>query len=437
MSDIDLSHYFSKEEFDKIMEIAKIISNHNGTLYLVGGSVRDIILDAIPHDYDFCVVGITSNIFETIFPNAIKQGKSFPVYILNQHEFALARKESKIGSKHTDFIFLTDPNISIYEDLARRDLTINSMAIHVLSQELVDPFHGIEDIKNKILKMTSPAFSEDPLRVYRVARFSAQLDFRVEPSTLEIMKVMKNELSNLSVERVFTEFRKALLSPYPMNFLKILRECNCLDIHFKEVSDLIDIPQPLKYHPEGDVYHHTLEVLERVSQITSDELTRFGAFVHDFGKAVTPKDNWPHHYDHDKLGVPIIKAFCQKLKMPNSYLKAGCLASSEHMLAGIYHQLKPGTKIDFLEKVYKSKSLSLRGLEILANSDTKKESTVCFAEIGEKIMKNIKLNDDDMLKISQANYQSQQQKIKMTKQLLREKRIKYLLELEKQEMKSS
>ena len=173
-----------------ILQIAEIISIAGGRLYLVGGCVRDFILGITAHDRDYCVTGLSSEIFESLFPNAISQGKSFPVYILNGCEFALARKERKTGEKHSDFICDSSPKITIEEDLYRRDLTINSIAIDVLTKEYIDPFGGLKDIKNKIIKHTSSAFIEDPLRVYRVARFAAQLNFKVSSTTIEIMKSM-------------------------------------------------------------------------------------------------------------------------------------------------------------------------------------------------------------------------------------------------------
>ncbi|MBO5141736.1 MAG: HD domain-containing protein [Clostridia bacterium] len=436
----DISTFFNNEDYLIFKNIANKISDNNGNLYLVGGSVRDIFLNKTPHDFDFCIVGLDENNFENLFPNAIKQGKSFPVYILNNCEFALARKEIKSGIRHSDFEVSTNKNISINDDLIRRDLTINSIAINFLTNEIIDPFNGISDIKNKILRHTSAAFIEDPLRVYRVARFASQLNFKVHNSTLELMKSMKKELINLSAERVFVEFRKALISNNPTNFFKTLRLADCLDIHFNEISDLIGVEQPILYHPEGDAYNHTLEVLERTSKITNNELIRFGALVHDFGKAVTPKSNWPHHYEHEKLGVPIVKQFCTKLKMPNLYLKAGCIACREHMLAGIYDRLKPGTKIDFFERVYKSNSLTLKGLEIIANADKNKIDSVKFADIAEKIMTTIKLDNLDLdrvinptvSKTSKSSKTSKHSKqIEQIKQFLKDKRIKALLELEK------
>lgn len=423
-NNIDLSKLFDNLTLNKTIDIANNISASGGKLYLVGGCVRDIFLDKTPCDYDFCITGISSEKFEELYPNAIKQGKSFPVYILNNCEFALARKEIKTGNRHSDFKFYTDSSLSIYDDLKRRDFTINSIAIDLLTKEIIDPFNGINDIKNRVLKVTSTAFSEDPLRVYRAARFAAQLNFNVDISTIKAMESMKKELNNLSAERVFAEFRKALISSNPTNFFNVLKHANCLDIHFKEISDLIGVEQPLKYHPEGDVYNHTMEVLERASLETNDELIRFGALVHDFGKAATPREKWPHHYNHEKLGAPIVKDFCHKLKMPITYLKAGCCACNEHMRAGIYDRLKPGTKVDLFERVYKNKALSLKGLEIIANSDKntlKNGSPIYFAEIAEQVIKNVKFDNKE--------HTYTPEKIKS---ILKEKRIRYLLELEKQ-----
>lgn len=429
--------FLNNEQFIYIKEIAQIISNKNCNLYLVGGCVRDIILDIQPHDLDFCVVGMEPKEFETLFPYAIKQGKNFPVYIINGYEFALARKEIKSGIKHTDFNFITTSNITINDDLIRRDLTINSIAVNVLTADIIDPLDGINDIKNRILKHSSSAFSEDPLRVYRVARFASQLNFNIDNSTLKLMSSMKDDLINLSVERVFTEFKKALISEHPINFFNTLKYTNCLSVHFEEIFNLIGVEQPLIYHPEGDAYNHTLDVLERTSKITNNELIRFGALVHDFGKAVTPRSNWPHHYNHENLGLPIIKNFCQKLKMPSSYLKAGYTACREHMRAGIYDRLKPGTKIDLFERVYKDNSLTLIGLEIIANADkntgaNSQNREIKFAKMAEKIMNNIKLSENDIIKINNSSCDIQK-RIQLTKDILKSKRVEYLLKLEKEQ----
>ena len=172
----------------EIIEIANKIKEKGGSLYLVGGAVRDELLGRKIHDEDYCVVGLSSQEFEELFPEAFKKGKFFGVYDMNNKEFALARNEKKIGLGHKEFEIQTGKQISIEQDLSRRDITINSIAKEVLTNKTIDPFDGIEDLKNKIIRATTKAFKEDPLRVYRVARFAAQLEFEVEENTLKMMK---------------------------------------------------------------------------------------------------------------------------------------------------------------------------------------------------------------------------------------------------------
>lgn len=374
----------------EIIEIAKKIADNGGRLYLVGGAVRDLQMNKEAHDMDFCVTGLSAEAFNMLFNVSRVQGKAFPVFVLKKCEFALARKEKKIGEKHTDFEICTDKDITIIDDLSRRDLTINSMAIDVITGQLIDPFGGINDLKNKILRMTTDAYVEDPLRVYRTARFAAMLDFEVEANTLKTMEKMKSELDFLSAERVCTEFRKALLSNNPCLFFEILKVANVLDVHFKEIANLIGVEQLVLYHPEGDAYVHTLEVLDRATKVTNEieskekELIRFCALVHDFGKAATPKSNWPHHYQHEQLGVSLVRDLCNRIKLPNVFEKAGVLTSRLHMLAGRYETLRPSTKVRLFMDIEKSRSISYEGMEIVAKCDSKKQ--VNFANIARKVM---------------------------------------------------
>lgn len=404
----------------KLKKIAETIANHGGRMYLVGGAVRDMLLGFETHDMDFCVTGISIEKFIKLFPEAKTQGKNFPVFILNGCEFALARTERKIGNKHTDFEIISDESITIEEDLLRRDLTINAMAMDFLTDELIDPYNAKRDINNKVLRLTSDAFREDPLRVYRVARFSAQLGFSVEKHTLKVMSEMKELLPNLSSERVCTEFRKSLLSDRPELFIKTLRDANVLDIHFKEIYNLIGVEQPHKYHPEGDAYNHTIEVLERATRMTSDELTRFCALVHDFGKASTPREMWPHRYGHEEAGISLVKNFCKRLKLPNIFEKAGTLCSKYHMLAGKYDTLKPSTKIRMFEAIYSSKSVSYKGMEIVAKCDSK-NSEISFANTANEVMK-VKATEEMQQKCGD-NYDK-------LKELILQERIKKLKEIE-------
>ena len=248
--------------------IANKIKEAGGTLYLVGGALRDELLGKASHDKDYCVTGITAQKFQEIFPEAYIRGKSFAVFDIEGNEFSLARTETKQGIGHKEFEITTDPKITIKQDLARRDITINAIAKDVLTGEIIDPFNGTQDLKNKIIKATTKHFKEDPLRVYRVARFASQLEFEVEKETIKQMNELKNELDSLSSERVFTELSKALNTKKPSIFFEVLKKADVLDIHFKEIKDLIGAEQPPKYHPEGDAYNHTMLVLDMASELT-------------------------------------------------------------------------------------------------------------------------------------------------------------------------
>ena len=299
-----------------IVEIAKLIKQNGGETYLVGGAVRDAILNKKISDEDYCVTGLTEEKFIEIFPQARTQGKSFNVFVLEGKEFALARKETKIGKGHKEFKIESDANITIEEDLERRDITINSIAQNVLTKEIIDPFNGQTDLENRIINITSSKFVEDPLRVYRVARIAAVLDFKVSKKTLNTMNKLKEELNTLSKERVFTEFKKALEASTPSIFFDVLKEADVLDVHFKEIYDLIGAIQPIKYHPEGDSYNHTMLALDNSAKITKDVKIRFCTLVHDLGKGRTPKEMYPHHYNHDQRGVEPLRELCKRLRLP-------------------------------------------------------------------------------------------------------------------------
>lgn len=314
-----------------ISEIANKIKQNGGNLYLVGGAVRDKLMQKVVHDEDYCITGISSEDFESLFPEAHLRGKFFGVYDIEGKEFAIARKEKKNGKGHKEFVIETGRNITIEEDLKRRDITINSIAEDVLTGKLIDPFNGIKDIENKIIKATSNSFIEDPLRVYRVARFAASLDFEVDENTIEMMKTLKDELNNLSKERVFTEFRKALSTDKPSKFFDILREAEVLDVHFKEIYDLIGSTQPEKYHPEGDSYNHTMIVVDHSAELADDLKIRFAALVHDLGKGITPKQMLPHHYGHDEKGTKLVGELGKRIGVPKTWLKCGKIAAKEHM----------------------------------------------------------------------------------------------------------
>lgn len=351
-----------------IIEIAQKVNENGGALYLVGGAVRDKMLGRNVHDEDYCVTGITSEEFQKLFPEAHTRGKSFEVFDIDGKEFALARVETKNGKGHKEFEIKTGKEISIEEDLSRRDITINSMALNVLTGKLIDPFNGKEDLEKGILKATTEKFKEDPLRVYRVARFSAELGFTIEENTLKLMNSLKGELSTLSKERVFVEFRKALASSKPSNFVNSLKEANVLDIHFKEINDLIGSIQPEKYHPEGDSYNHTMLAVDKSAKLTDRLEVRYSVLLHDLGKGATPKEMLPHHYGHDKAGVPLVRNLSARLGVPNSWRKCAVLSAEEHMRAGIFEKMGTRKQVELLEKLSKS-VLGLEGMEIVVECD--------------------------------------------------------------------
>lgn len=382
----------------EIKDIAKIIKKNGGNIYLVGGAVRDSILNREIKDEDYCVTGITHEKFAKIFPEAKIQGKSFAVFRIGDKEIALARKETKIGKGHKEFNIETNENITIEEDLVRRDITINSMAQDINTKKIIDPFGGREDLENKIIRATSNRFKEDPLRVYRVARMAAMLEFEVDKDTIKMMHSLRDELQTLSKERVFTEFRRALETEKPSIFFNILKQAKILDVHFKEVYDLIGAIQPKKYHPEGDSYNHTMLTLDNSAKITNNVRIRFCALVHDLGKGRTPKEIYPHHYNHEKNGVEPLKEMSKRLGVPNNWQKSALTAVLEHMRGGIFSRMTVAKKVSFIEKVDKSQ-LGLNGLQAVVYCDrsrkidaTKEEiinEELNFCKIGHKVLKSI------------------------------------------------
>ncbi len=372
--------------------IAQKIEKAGGRLYLVGGAVRDEIIGRERKDEDYCVTGLTAEKFETMFPTMIKRGKSFGVYDLDGKEIALARIEKKIGLGHKEFEIQTNEDITIEQDLARRDITINSMARDILTGELIDPFGGKKDIEEKIIRNTTEAFSEDPLRVYRVARFASVLNFKVDYKTIGQMKLLKNELKTLSVERVFIELKKALASNKPSIFFNVLREADVLEVHFKEIFDLIGKIQPEKYHPEGDSYNHTMQVVDNSVKLTDKLEIRYSCLVHDLGKGTTPRDILPHHYGHEERGEKLVLEMGRRLKIPKLWTSCGKISAKEHMRGGIFNEMTAKKKVEFIERVGKSQ-LGLDGMKIVVMCDRARNGKfldkIDFDKIGKKCLKEV------------------------------------------------
>ena len=378
-----------------IEEIAKTIKNAGGNLYLVGGAVRDKIMKRQINDEDYCITGITGEEFIQLFPQAKTQGKFFEVFILENKEFALARTERKTGTGHRNFEIITNKNITIEEDLSRRDISINAIAQDVLTKEIIDPFNGIKSIEEKVLRAVTDKFKEDPLRVYRVARFAAELEFTVEKRTLNLINSLREELLTLSKERVFVELRKALKTNKPSIFFEVLREANVLDVHYKEIYDLIGALQPEKYHPEGDSFNHTMIALDNSAKITKDEKIRFCALVHDIGKGTTPKEMYPHHYGHDVRGVEPLRQLAKRIGIPEEWKKSSITAIKEHMKGGIFYKMTIPKQVSFIERVSKSR-LGLEGLQTVVYADRArndetniKNEEYNFASIGKKMLEEI------------------------------------------------
>lgn len=411
---------------DNIIEIAKKIENIGGKLYLVGGAIRDKYLKRKVTDEDYCVTGINQADFEKLFPKAIIRGKDFPVYDIQEKEIALAREERKLDKGHKSFIINTNKNITIEQDLARRDITINSIAQEVLTEKIIDPFNGIEDIKNKTIRKTTEAFREDPLRAYRVARFAATLEFKVEKNTIESMYELKEELNTLSGERVFDEFRKALLSNKPSIFFEVLKEANILDVHFREIYNLIGKTQPEKYHPEGDSFNHTMIVLDNSSKLTNNLEVKFSCLVHDLGKGTTPKEILPHHYGHEERGIELVQSLGKRIKIPNNWIKCGKAACKFHMKGGIFEQMTTKKQVDFIENVSKT-ILGLEGMKIIVMCDKSRNGEfveVNFDKIGKEVLKKV-TGKDIIKKYNITNG-------KEIKNRLRQERIKLLNDMKKQ-----
>ena len=321
-------------------------------IYLVGGAVRDKLMGIPVKDRDWVVTGSTPEEMENRGFKAV--GKDFPVFLHPEthEEYALARTEKKSGTGYKGFVFHTSPDISIEEDLARRDLTINAIA-EDSNGKVIDPYNGKQDLDNKILRHVSPAFTEDPLRVVRVARFAARLGFKVADETLQLMKAISasGELETIAAERIWAELEQALKSKYPTRFILVLRACHALEILFPEIDCLFGIPQVEKYHPEIDTGLHTIMSLNQATRLTDNPQVRFAALVHDLGKGNTPPDELPRHTGHEGRGVKLVNRLCKRLRIPNQYRDLAILVTRYHLDCHRIMEMKPTTLLKKLESL--------------------------------------------------------------------------------------
>ncbi|MFB2642441.1 multifunctional CCA addition/repair protein [Shewanella bicestrii] len=323
-------------------------------IYLVGGAVRDSLLNLPIKDKDFMVVGATPEQMQQLGYRQV--GKDFPVFLhpKTQQEYALARTERKVGLGYGGFSCYASPDVTLEQDLLRRDLTINAIAQDEAGN-LYDPYHGIADINARKLRHVSAAFAEDPLRVLRVARFAARfhdLGFEIADETMALMQHMSQteELTALTPERVWQEVDKSLGGPHPEVFFEVLRRCGALNILFPEIEALFGVPQPEKWHPEIDTGLHTMLVLAQATALTEEKAVRFAALVHDLGKALSPKEHWPKHHGHGQKGLPVIKSLCERLRIPNEYRDLALLVSDQHQNVHQAFELRSETIIKLFDK---------------------------------------------------------------------------------------
>ncbi len=325
------------------------IINHS---YLVGGAVRDRLLGLTIKDHDYVVVGKTPD--DLLAAGFLSVGKDFPVFLHpeTQDEYALARTERKNGMGYHGFRFNTDSSVTLEDDLLRRDLTINAMAMGPDGQ-IIDPYGGQRDLENKVLRHVSPAFAEDPLRVLRVARFMARfahLGFQVHSETLALMKqlVDSDELETLPAERIWQEIKNSLNTPRPSAFFMTLRDCAALEALLPEIDCLFGVPQTKQWHPEVDTGLHVMLAIDQARDL--DNVVAFAVMLHDLGKGITPQDVLPSHRGHEAAGVPLVQAVCERLKVPNPYKDLAIKVCRWHLQAHTIMQLKAST----VDKLFKS-----------------------------------------------------------------------------------
>ncbi|WP_373976452.1 multifunctional CCA addition/repair protein [Chitinibacter sp. SCUT-21] len=313
-------------------------------IYRVGGAVRDRLLGLPVKDIDWVVVGATPEQMLALGYQAV--GKDFPVFLHpNTHqEYALARTERKDGHGYTGFVVHASPEVTLEEDLLRRDLTINAMAQDD-DGTIIDPYHGQADLAAKVLRHVSPAFSEDPVRILRLARFAARFGFSTAPDTMALMHQMvaDGEVDHLVPERVWQEMAKGLMEDQPSLMFAALRESGALARIAPEIDALWGVPQRADYHPEVDTGLHTMLVLDYAAAQGWPLATRFAALCHDLGKALTPADVLPRHIMHEQRGVPLVEALCQRLRVPAECRDLAVMTCRDHTLVHTAQQLRPET----------------------------------------------------------------------------------------------
>jgi len=323
-------------------------------VYLVGGAVRDELLGLPVKERDWVVTGAVPDDLERLGYRAV--GRDFPVFLHPEtnEEYALARTERKVGPGYRGFQVHFEPDVTLEDDLKRRDLTINAMARDE-DDRLVDPYGGQADLEARVLRHVSAAFAEDPVRILRVARFAARyapLGFTVALETVALMRSMVNsgEVDALVPERVWQETAKALSERRPDAFLAVLRECGALKRIYPELDALWGVPQPARWHPEIDTGAHMLLVMQAAAKLTDNPRVRFAALMHDLGKGDTPPELWPRHVGHEERGARLLRRLAERLRVPNDYRDLAEMTARWHGLAHRAGELRSRTILELLER---------------------------------------------------------------------------------------
>jgi len=382
-------------------------------VYLVGGAVRDQLLGLTVKERDWIVVGSTRE--ELLRLNYREVGRDFPVFLHpeSHEEYALARRERKVAPGYRGFTVEFGPEVTLVEDLARRDLTINAIA-QAADGSLIDPYDGRGDLEARLLRHVSDAFVEDPVRVLRVARFAARfapLGFSVAPETLALMQSMveAGEIDSLVAERVWQETEKALRCPGASEFFKMLRKCGALKRIFPEVDALFGVPQPPEWHPEIDTGVHTMMVLDQAGLLSDDPRLRFAALVHDLGKGTTPPAEWPRHIGHEERSVALIEALATRMRIPSEYRDLSIIVARYHGIAHRAFELRAKTILEFLERADALRrpdrfSLALLACEADARGRTGMESKPYpqrqYLAAARDAAAAIKISPDDAIKLT-------------------------------------
>ena len=322
-------------------------------IYTVGGAVRDALLGRPVVDRDYVVVGATPA--EMVALGYRPVGQDFPVFLHpdTQEEYALARTERKSGHGYKGFAVYAAPEVTLEEDLCRRDLTINAMAQDP-SGVLIDPYGGQADLQARLFRHVSPAFAEDPVRILRVARFAARFtDFSVAAETLALMRriVEEGEVDALVPERVWQEIARGLMEEMPSRMFRVLRECGALARLLPEIDRLFGVPQPPEHHPEIDTGEHVMRVIDWAAIQAMSLPVRFAALTHDLGKGLTPPDQWPRHHGHEAKSAELVRALSERIRVPAECRDLAVAVARDHGLVHRALELRPGTVVELLERV--------------------------------------------------------------------------------------